>query len=183
MVDISSRDLLSDSPVYDFIQAKKKNTPEKELQIPIPSLLHHPAAQYPRNDLPNPLLPNSTMFGLNSLRPALKTANTTTVFRSFSASARRDFARLTVVGRMGVQPEVTTTSTGREIVKYVVAASHGPRDNPQTSWFRITSFQPDGPGRKYLLNVPKGYVFRPRARIGPSCGLFLHSRASDDSLL
>lgn len=107
------------------------------------------------------------MFGLNSLRPALRTANTTTLFRSFSASARRDFARMTIVGRMGVQPDVTTTSTGREVVKYVVASSHGPRDNPQTSWFRISSFQPDGPGRKYLLNIPKGYAFRPHARIGP----------------
>lgn len=97
------------------------------------------------------------MFGLNQLRPALRTAaNSTTLLRSFSASARRDFARMTVVGRLGGTPELVATNSGREYVKYVVASSSGPRDNPITSWFRISSFQPDGSSRQHLLSLPKG---------------------------
>ncbi|KAK2853245.1 hypothetical protein FQN49_005261 [Arthroderma sp. PD_2] len=87
----------------------------------------------------------------NAARPA-----TGSVSRSFSSTARRDFARLTVVGRLGTEPEVTTASNGREYIKYSVASTTGPRDNQQTSWFRISSFAPEGPSRDHLLSLPKG---------------------------
>lgn len=98
------------------------------------------------------------MRGLTSFRPfsrssgLLQSAN-----RSFSSSASHSLARLTLIGHLGAEPELVTTSTGREVVRYVVATSRGPRDDRQTSWFRITSFS-EGPSRDHLLNLPKGYV-------------------------
>ncbi|QKX61079.1 uncharacterized protein TRUGW13939_08225 [Talaromyces rugulosus] len=75
--------------------------------------------------------------------------------RSFSSSPAHSLARLTITGRLAAEPELSSTSTG-EIVKYAVATSSGPKDNRQTSWFRIASFVPDGPSRAYLLGLPKG---------------------------
>ncbi|KAL1953824.1 hypothetical protein VTO42DRAFT_2119 [Malbranchea cinnamomea] len=91
------------------------------------------------------------MLGLNS-RPALKSA--ANAARLFSASARRDFSRLTMVGRMGTKPETAQTSDGREIVRYVVASNTGTKDKPITSWFRVTNFNPNQHSR--LLSIPKG---------------------------
>ncbi|EZF24406.1 hypothetical protein H112_03087 [Trichophyton rubrum D6] len=100
------------------------------------------------------------MFRQSAFQTLSKAARpiTTPVSRSFSSTAIRDHARLTVVGRLGAQPEVATSSNGREYVKYSVGTNYGPRDNQQTSWFRVTSFVPEGPGRDHLLNLPKGYV-------------------------
>ncbi|KAG6012706.1 hypothetical protein E4U54_007335 [Claviceps lovelessii] len=75
--------------------------------------------------------------------------------RSFSTSSPRSLARITVIGNLADTPEVQTTSSGREILKYAVASNHGPRDNRQTSWFRITSFV-EGPRKDYMLTLPKG---------------------------
>jgi hypothetical protein len=75
--------------------------------------------------------------------------------RSFSSSPAHSLARLTITGRLAAEPELSSTSTG-EIVKYAVGTSSGPKDNRQTSWFRIASFVPDGPSRAYLLGLPKG---------------------------
>ncbi|EGD89463.1 hypothetical protein H112_03087 [Trichophyton rubrum D6] len=98
------------------------------------------------------------MFRQSAFQTLSKAARpiTTPVSRSFSSTAIRDHARLTVVGRLGAQPEVATSSNGREYVKYSVGTNYGPRDNQQTSWFRVTSFVPEGPGRDHLLNLPKG---------------------------
>ncbi|CRG87204.1 ssDNA binding protein, putative [Talaromyces islandicus] len=76
--------------------------------------------------------------------------------RSFSSSPAHSFARLTITGRLAAEPELSATSTGGEIVKYAVGTSSGPKDNRQTSWFRIASFAPDGPSRAHLLGLPKG---------------------------
>lgn len=82
----------------------------------------------------------------------------TTAYRAFSTTQRAELARLSVIGRLGTQPELAATSTGQPIVRYTVANSHGPRDNRQTSWFRIVAFLNEGPRRDYILNLPKGYV-------------------------
>jgi len=50
------------------------------------------------------------------------------------------------------------TSTGHEVLRYNVATSSGPRDSPRTSWFRVTSFVPEGPQRDFVLGLEKGYV-------------------------
>ncbi|KAK2600302.1 ssDNA-binding protein, mitochondrial [Conoideocrella luteorostrata] len=75
--------------------------------------------------------------------------------RSFSTSSPRSLARISIIGNLADTPEVQPTSTGREIVKYAVASNSGPKDNRQTSWFRITSFA-EGPRKDFLLSLPKG---------------------------
>ena len=78
--------------------------------------------------------------------------------RAFSTSQARPLARITIVGNLADAPELVPSSTGREFIRYAVASNHGPRDNRQTSWFRVTSFEPEGPRRDFLQNVPKGCV-------------------------
>ncbi|KAI8624386.1 nucleic acid-binding protein [Xylariaceae sp. FL1651] len=76
--------------------------------------------------------------------------------RAFSASARRDIAKITLVGNLAATPELKATSTGREVIEYAVASSDGPRDNRHTSWFKVATFAEDGPRRDYLTSLPKG---------------------------
>ncbi|KAI1337946.1 nucleic acid-binding protein [Xylariaceae sp. FL0016] len=76
--------------------------------------------------------------------------------RSFSASARRDIAKMTIVGNLAATPEIKATSTGREILEYAVASNSGPRDKQTTSWFKVASFIEEGPRRDYLASLPKG---------------------------
>ncbi|GAW26575.1 putative ssDNA binding protein [Rosellinia necatrix] len=83
--------------------------------------------------------------------PRLLAAN-----RAFSSSARRDIAKITLVGNLAATPEVRATSTGREMIEYAVASSDGPRDNRHTSWFRVAAFSDEGPRRDYLTGLPKG---------------------------
>ncbi|KAG6303027.1 hypothetical protein E4U09_001131 [Claviceps aff. purpurea] len=83
------------------------------------------------------------------------TAASACAARSFSTSTPRSFARITVVGHLADTPEATTTSTGKEIIKYAVASNHGTKDNRQTSWFKITNFA-DGPRRDFMLSLSKG---------------------------
>ncbi|KAM3512312.1 hypothetical protein MY11210_004025 [Beauveria gryllotalpidicola] len=75
--------------------------------------------------------------------------------RAFSTSSPRSVARISIIGNLADTPELVTTSSGREIIKYAVASNSGPRENRQTSWFRVTSFA-EGPRKDYLLTLPKG---------------------------
>ena len=85
-------------------------------------------------------------------------APTRTLTRAFSASAARPRARITIVGNLAATPEVRATSTGRELIEYAVASNSGPKDKRTTSWFRVGSFDGEGPRRDYLTSLPKGYV-------------------------
>jgi len=96
------------------------------------------------------------MSFLSSLRPGLRMANAAQTARAFSTSPARSIARLTLTGRLGADPELQSTSSGQEVVKYVVGTSYGPRDNRQTSWFRVSNFVPEGPQRDYILGLQKG---------------------------
>lgn len=91
-----------------------------------------------------------------SLRPFARAAPHTLSARSFSSSASRSVARMIITGRLAAEPELQATSTGQDVIKYAVGSSYGPRDNRQTSWFRVSSFQPEGPQRDHLLSLPKG---------------------------
>ena len=92
----------------------------------------------------------------SSLRPALRMANAPHAARAFSSSPAHSIARLVLTGRLGAEPELHATSSGQEIVKYNIATSHGPRDNRQTSWWRITNFVPEGSQRDFILGLQKG---------------------------
>ncbi|RKF79426.1 Single-stranded DNA-binding protein RIM1, mitochondrial [Golovinomyces cichoracearum] len=79
--------------------------------------------------------------------------------RSFSSSSTSQistFAKITIVGRLADTPESQTTSTGREILKYAVGTTIGRGENQKTSWFRVTSFLPEGPQRDFLAGLEKG---------------------------
>ncbi|KAG6115498.1 hypothetical protein E4U14_000834 [Claviceps sp. LM454 group G7] len=75
--------------------------------------------------------------------------------RSFSTSTPRSIARISIIGNLADTPEVVTTSTGKEMIKYAVASNHGTKDNRQTSWFKITNFV-EGPRRDHMLSLSKG---------------------------
>lgn len=80
--------------------------------------------------------------------------------RAFSTSSPRSIARISIIGNLADTPELVPTNSGREIIKYAVASNSGPRDNRQTSWFRVTSFA-EGPRKDFLLTLPKGCVHFP----------------------
>jgi hypothetical protein len=76
--------------------------------------------------------------------------------RAFSSTPRSQVARMTVIGRLGISPEETETTSGsRTLVRYIIGTNHGKGENQKTSWFRVASFV-EGPQKDYLLNVPKG---------------------------
>ncbi|KAH8658633.1 hypothetical protein BGZ60DRAFT_472005 [Tricladium varicosporioides] len=86
------------------------------------------------------------------LRRALPTG-----IRAFSTSApRSSFAKMTIIGNLADTPELVATSTGREILKYTIGTSSGPRDNQKTSWFKVTSFANEGPQRDFIASLDKG---------------------------
>jgi len=76
--------------------------------------------------------------------------------RAFSTTPARPLARITLIGRVGAAPELQATATGKEIIKYSVAHSYGPKDNRKTSWFNVAAFEPSEGLRDYLVAVPKG---------------------------
>ncbi|RMZ80527.1 hypothetical protein DV737_g2928, partial [Chaetothyriales sp. CBS 132003] len=76
--------------------------------------------------------------------------------RAFSTTRPSQLARLTLVGRLGTDPEINESSKGTQVIKYVIGTSYGPKDNRQTSWFRVASFAPEGPQRDYVLGLQKG---------------------------
>ena len=77
--------------------------------------------------------------------------------RSFSTTTPSQLARMTLVGRLGTDPELQTTANGTNIVKYVVGTSYGPKDNRQTSWFRVAAFPPEGSAqRDFVMGLGKG---------------------------
>lgn len=97
---------------------------------------------------------------MNSLfRPVLRTSsrglNPSLAARAFSSTPSSALARITIIGRLGAEPELSPTSTGRDVIKYSVGTSFGPKDNRQTSWFRVASFA-EGPQRELLLGLAKG---------------------------
>ncbi|KAK7470958.1 ssDNA-binding protein, mitochondrial [Stygiomarasmius scandens] len=100
------------------------------------------------------------MFGAIRSASAARAAS-----RSFSTSSRRasDLAKLTLIGRLGRDPELKYTKNNAEFVTYVVATSNYPPPPPdangerppaKTSWHRILSFTENS--NKYLLTLRKG---------------------------
>lgn len=92
-----------------------------------------------------------TMFSTRAfLRPSVS------VIRSFSTSAARAMAKVTIIGRLGADPEMVTSSGGREYMKYTVASYHKSGGEEKISWFRVAAFEPYQ--KEYLLSLKKGCV-------------------------
>lgn len=78
--------------------------------------------------------------------------------RAFSTTPSRPLAKITIVGGLVQTPELQATSTGREVLKYAIASNVGRGENTKTSYFRVTSFEAEGPRRDYFQTLPKGSV-------------------------
>lgn len=90
---------------------------------------------------------------------ALRRSVAPIVQRSLTSSRQAStFAKMTLVGRLADTPELQATSTGREIVRYALATTSGRGETEKTSWFRVTSFTPEGAQRDFLTSLEKGYV-------------------------
>ncbi|KAF9515110.1 hypothetical protein BS47DRAFT_1381642 [Hydnum rufescens UP504] len=85
--------------------------------------------------------------------------------RTFSTSRPSlvGVARLTLVGRLGRDPEVRMTKADKEYVTYIVGTTNsfssppgpdGVRPPPSTSWHRVVSFSPSV--NSYLRTLEKG---------------------------
>ncbi|KAJ5908285.1 hypothetical protein N7495_000967 [Penicillium taxi] len=97
------------------------------------------------------------MSAFTSIRSSMRLASTANqATRGFSSSASRSVARMIITGRLGAEPELQATASGQEIIKYSVGTSYGPRDNRQTSWFRVASFAPEGGQRDLIMGLSKG---------------------------
>lgn len=93
------------------------------------------------------------------LSPARRSAISlpSSLSRTFTTTTRNQIARMTIVGRIGTDPEVSDTQNGQKLVKFVVGSNSGPRDNQLTSWFRVASFvQADSKKGEYLMGIGKG---------------------------
>ncbi|KAK3717256.1 ssDNA-binding protein, mitochondrial [Vermiconidia calcicola] len=63
-----------------------------------------------------------------------------------------------IIGRLADQPEVSATSTGRDITRFALGVSSGRPDengNRPVSWFRVASFV-EGAQRDFLTSLQKG---------------------------
>lgn len=90
------------------------------------------------------------------LNPMRRSATTTpSLARAFSSTRPSHLARMTIVGRLGADPEAHESANGRGYHRYVLATDSGPKDNRTTSWFRVTSFA-DGPIRELVMGLKKG---------------------------
>ena len=98
------------------------------------------------------------MSFLTGFRPTLRSSSSLLrpSTRLFSTTPTPALARITIVGRLADQPEVTPTSTGIDVIKYALGTSHGKGDNKTTSWWRVASFVPEGPLRDLTLSLGKG---------------------------
>lgn len=63
-----------------------------------------------------------------------------------------------IVGRLADAPEIVATSRGQDMIRYALATNHGPKDNRQTSWWKVASFLPEGGARDLLMALGKGWV-------------------------
>jgi len=119
------------------------------------TLIQRTIVSYPKS--PASFSRTMSLFTLRrSAQAALTRGGASVASRTFVSSARRDLARISVIGNLADSPELQTTSTGHDIIRYAVASNSGPRDNRITSWFKVTAFTEEGPRRDFLLNIPKG---------------------------
>ena len=78
--------------------------------------------------------------------------------RTFSSTASRAVARITIIGNLADSPELRASSTGREYLRYAVASNTGSGDHRKTSWFNVSCFVEEGARRDFFQSLPKGCV-------------------------
>lgn len=99
---------------------------------------------------------------MSNLRPFLRAPHllaslcTTPCPRTFSTAPRLALARITLVGRLAAEPELTPTASGAEVIRYGLATNFGPKESRQTTWWRVACFAGEGKMRDLLLSLGKG---------------------------
>ncbi|KAL4792368.1 nucleic acid-binding protein [Aspergillus venezuelensis] len=92
-------------------------------------------------------------FTSSSLRSFARAA---TPMRTFSTSSARSAARLNVVGRLGATPELRTSQSGNEYIRYNVASRDSTREKT-TSWFQVQAYVAPAQ-QEFLLGLQKGSI-------------------------
>ncbi|KAJ6264018.1 hypothetical protein Dda_0157 [Drechslerella dactyloides] len=88
---------------------------------------------------------------MSGLRPVLRTLPRHPA-RLFSTSTpRRDLARVTLIGRVGTDPEISQSAAGNQMMKYTLATSSGQGEARTTQWHRILAM-----GEPHPANLTKG---------------------------
>jgi tRNA uridine 5-carboxymethylaminomethyl modification enzyme len=95
-------------------------------------------------------------------------ARPATAARTFSTTASRPVARITIVGNLADTPEVRASSTGREYLRYAVASNSGHGEHRKTSWFNVSCFVDEGPRRDFYLSLQKGSLLMVEADVSMS---------------
>ena len=96
------------------------------------------------------------MSFLTSLRPTPTFTRLVRPALNLQHQSRRGLAKMTIIGRLGDTPEKAATATGGTIVRYALATNSGPRDNRQTSWWRVVSFSDSEKLQDTLTGLGKG---------------------------
>ncbi|KAL9025397.1 MAG: hypothetical protein Q9196_005771 [Gyalolechia fulgens] len=89
------------------------------------------------------------------LSSSFRLTKTPLLHRTFVSTPSRPAANITLVGRLAAEPELIPTSTGTDLVRYAIGTSHGPRDNRQTSWWKVGAY-PGGNQKDTLMALGKG---------------------------
>lgn len=95
-------------------------------------------------------------FLLSPLRRTSPASTITMANRAFSQTTPAQLARMTMVGRLGADPELKHSKSGSDYIQYVVGSGYGPKEARQTSWFRVASFAPEGASRDFTMSLTKG---------------------------
>lgn len=84
------------------------------------------------------------------------------VHRTFSTASplQSSVAKISLIGRLAAEAELTPTSDGTDMIRYSLATNSGSKENRKTSWWKIASFAGEGRGRDLLLSLGKGLVLR-----------------------
>lgn len=61
-----------------------------------------------------------------------------------------------ICGRLADAPKIIETSTGKDVVQYVLGTDYGRIDNRQICWWRVTAFLEEGALKQHMLGLGKG---------------------------
>lgn len=93
------------------------------------------------------------MSFLTSLRPS-SARIASTLLRP--AQQSRGLARMTIVGRLADTPEKVATASSQTVIRYALGTSSGPKENRQTSWWKVACFAPSEKFEDVLMSLGKG---------------------------